>query len=66
MIKGVALDVIADEQTGFNLDRLIALTKTRNLILTPHIGGATYRSMQKTEEFIASKLSNRLGVRLGT
>ena len=61
-IKGVALDVIEDEQTGTNLSRLIALTKTRNLILTPHIGGATYHSMQKTEEFITSKLLDRIGI----
>ena len=37
---------------------LIEYAKThKNLIITPHIGGATYESMHKTEVFMAKKLS---------
>jgi len=53
---GVALDVIQQEQTTPNLERLLSLTKSRNFILTPHIAGATYSSMHRTEEFIVRKL----------
>ena len=53
---GVALDVIQNEQTENNFQRFIKLVSTRNLIITPHISGATFTSMQRTEEFIAQKL----------
>lgn len=56
-LAGVAIDVISDETCRRNnLKRFIALTECHNLILTPHIGGATYTSMERTEEFIAEKL----------
>jgi D-3-phosphoglycerate dehydrogenase len=59
-LKGVALDVISDEQqSANNLARLVALTEGRNLILTPHIGGATYTSMWKTEIRITEMLKAR-------
>lgn len=59
--KGIALDVIADETLDMNhKDKLLDLVKGRNLILTPHIAGATYQSMWKTEEFIVSKLQGML------
>jgi D-3-phosphoglycerate dehydrogenase / 2-oxoglutarate reductase len=54
--KGVALDVIRNEQVKNNLKELIHLTDTQNLIITPHISGATFSSMQRTEEFIVNKL----------
>jgi D-3-phosphoglycerate dehydrogenase len=55
--KGVALDVISAESDDVNnFAILAALAVDRNLIITPHIGGATFISMAKTEEFIASKL----------
>lgn len=54
---GIALDVITDEsKQDNNLKRLLQLTENRNFILTPHIGGATFESMWKTEEHIANKL----------
>lgn len=59
--KGVALDVIQNEQAQNSLQELLTLTQTRNLIITPHIAGATYSSMHRTEEFIANKLINKLG-----
>lgn len=59
--KGVAIDVLQDEANGYpNLSKLLELTEERNLIITPHIGGATYTSMMRTEEFIADKLYNIL------
>lgn len=58
--KGVALDVIANENISNNMSKFIALAGDRHLILTPHIGGATYESMKKTEEFIADKLIGQL------
>jgi D-3-phosphoglycerate dehydrogenase len=54
--KGVAIDVIQNEQSNNNLDKLLKLTETNNLIVTPHIAGATYSSMHRTEEFIVNKL----------
>lgn len=54
---GVALDVVADENGENRLDEWRLLAAGRNLILTPHIGGATFDSMARTECFIADKLS---------
>lgn len=54
---GVAIDVISNETSkANNLGRFVELTECHNLILTSHIGGATYTSMERTEEFIAEKL----------
>lgn len=58
--KGVALDVIANETKDNNLCRLVKLTDGRNLIITPHIAGATYQSMWNTEIFTANKLKRIL------
>jgi D-3-phosphoglycerate dehydrogenase len=59
---GVALDVIEGETTGnTRLDKLRELTATRNLIVTPHIGGATLQSMHATETFMARKLLAHMG-----
>ncbi|MDT3698309.1 MAG: NAD(P)-dependent oxidoreductase [Thermincola sp.] len=55
--KGIALDVIVGEtKSQNNWNRFQALTKSRNFILTPHIGGATHESMWKTEEYVAKEL----------
>ena len=58
--KGLALDVFSDENRHHRLDIFRKLSKDKNIILTPHISGATYESMKKTEEFIARKLVNRI------
>lgn len=58
--KGVALDVIRNEQVENNLEELVRLTGEKNLIITPHISGATFNSMHRTEEFIVDKLGNNL------
>lgn len=57
LFKGVALDVVACEHLWEEKKhRFLDLVEGRNLIITPHIGGATYLSMERTEEFIANKL----------
>ena len=60
-IAGAALDVLANEvQTGKKLSsahKLISYSlNNQNLIITPHIGGATSDSMRKTEIFLANKI----------
>lgn len=60
-LAGAALDVLVGEySTGLNWvgsHPLIAYArKNKNLLLFPHIGGATYDSMRKTEVFMANKL----------
>ncbi len=55
--KGVGLDVISNETREDNrLKMFLELTKSNNLILTPHISGATYQSISTTENFIVEKL----------
>lgn len=49
-LAGAALDFINDQS-------LIELAKTTSrLLITPHLGGATIESMEKTEVFIANRL----------
>lgn len=58
-IAGVATDVLQNELDLKILKEspLINLSKQGfNIIITPHIAGATYESMAITEEFIAEKL----------
>jgi D-3-phosphoglycerate dehydrogenase / 2-oxoglutarate reductase len=59
-LAGAGLDVLAEEGEG-GVDNLVLVAYARdynNLILTPHIGGATYESMEATEVFMAKKLKN--------
>ena len=58
-LGGAAVDVLTDEtKPGGALESaLLAYARTHdNLLITPHIGGATAESMAKTELFMASKL----------
>jgi D-3-phosphoglycerate dehydrogenase len=58
-LSGAALDVITNETEIHNLkrSRIILFAKENGrLIITPHIGGATFESMEKTEIFMAEKL----------
>jgi D-3-phosphoglycerate dehydrogenase len=57
-LGGVAADVVSDEtdQRSREINPLILYTgKLKNLIITPHIAGATLESMQAAEEYLASK-----------
>jgi len=56
-LAGVAVDVISDEGGANRLADWRALLPERNLIVTPHIAGATIDSMARTECFIADKLA---------
>ncbi|PZP54504.1 MAG: hydroxyacid dehydrogenase [Micavibrio aeruginosavorus] len=57
-IAAAALDVLEEEYNGnLGTSPLIEYARNHeNLIITPHIGGATYESMHKTELFMAQKL----------
>lgn len=62
-LGGAALDVIASERDAGQLGENPLLKYAEqhdNLLITPHIGGATYESMAKTEVFMARKLANFL------
>lgn len=55
-LAGAALDVLHGEPDIKN-NPLIVYSQTHdNLIITPHIGGCTYESFEKTEHFIADKI----------
>ena len=61
-IAGAALDVLYGEPDITN-NALIDYSNTnRNLIITPHIGGCTFESFEKTEKFIAEKLLQAISV----
>jgi D-3-phosphoglycerate dehydrogenase len=58
-LAGAAVDVLAVEQPRErpSESRLVRYARTHdNLIVTPHIGGATTESMGRTEVFVAEKL----------
>jgi len=58
-IGGAAVDVLSTEnQEGHPKNNsLIAYSKNHsNLIITPHIGGSTYKSIERTVEFVLKKL----------
>jgi D-3-phosphoglycerate dehydrogenase len=53
-LAGVGLDVLVGEP---HVNReLLRLQETFNVVITPHIGGATIESIMKTELFMADKL----------
>ena len=64
-IAGAALDVLSEENNGgrhaiVESELYKYALNNRNLLITPHIGGATYESMEKTEIFIAERIRNFL------
>ena len=60
-LTGAALDVINDEliflKKGKN-DLVQFSKKNENLLITPHIGGATYESVKKTDLYIINQFIN--------
>jgi D-3-phosphoglycerate dehydrogenase len=59
-LGGAALDVIAHERQPMlrRLSSILEYARAHdNLLITPHIGGATWESMEKTEVFMARKLA---------
>ncbi len=68
-LAGAALDVIRNEPTGHQAPDTPLLRAARqrdNLLVTPHIGGATWESMEKTELFIADRLRDFFRANAGT
>ena len=62
-LAGVATDVVSNENDAVRrkLNPLIEYAKNHtNIIVTPHIGGATFESMKMTEIFIAEKLRKEI------
>lgn len=57
-LAGAALDVLAgEESTGMAGHRLVQLAvRHPRLLITPHVGGATVESKEKTEIFLAAKV----------
>jgi D-3-phosphoglycerate dehydrogenase len=63
-LGGAALDVISHERDPKlrKQSRLLSYARGHdNLLLTPHIGGATHESLARTEVFMARKLAQHLG-----
>ena len=66
-LGGAALDVLTHERAtpGDTGRALLEYAKSHhNLIITPHIGGATFESMARTEVFMARKLCDYFRVLL--
>jgi D-3-phosphoglycerate dehydrogenase len=61
-LAGAAIDVVSGEPTFNEMDmKLIKYAQTHdNLIITPHIAGATFESVEKTDVYLISKLINWL------
>ena len=60
--SGVALDVICNENKVNNLKKWESIyIEGKNLIITPHIAGATFYSMHKTEVYITNLLLKHIG-----
>jgi D-3-phosphoglycerate dehydrogenase len=55
-IAGAALDVLDGEPPDFNHPLLKLARTTDRVIVTPHIGGKTHESCEKTELFLAHKV----------
>lgn len=57
-LGGAALDVVSGERRARMRDHPLVAYARRypNLLITPHIGGCTEESMEKTEFFLAQKL----------
>lgn len=57
-LAGAAVDVLSDETSvGMGSHPVVSYARSHeNLLITPHIGGCTAESMEKTEEFLAAKV----------
>jgi len=65
VLSGVALDVLsyeANKSISWPKDSEVwkRLSSDLKILITPHIGGATFESMEKTEIFMANKLKKYL------
>lgn len=56
-LKGVAVDVLSDELEDISQSPLYkAMKEGYNVVITPHLGGATHDAMNMCEEFVVKKL----------
>jgi phosphoglycerate dehydrogenase-like enzyme len=57
-LGGAALDVLCDEYSSSLSDTSLVryAQQHRNLLITPHIGGCTKESREKTESFLAARV----------
>ena len=63
-LAGAALDVLPNEHAGVVNQPLVAYAREHpELIITPHIGGCTYESMEQTEVFLAERVCAALSPR---
>ena len=63
-IAGAALDVVSGERSEIPACSLAAYASSHdNLLVTPHIAGATYESMERCEILIAERLAEFFGGR---
>jgi D-3-phosphoglycerate dehydrogenase len=61
IISGAALDVVNGEPNPDFDNRLFQYQRNHaNLLITPHLGGNTFESFEKTECFIAQKIIDQL------
>jgi D-3-phosphoglycerate dehydrogenase len=61
-ISGAALDVVAGEPQLASDNPLVAYAREHdNLLIVPHIGGNTFESFEKTECFLAERVTQALG-----
>jgi len=61
-LAGAAVDVLSEEcSADMNSSPLVQYTRDHaNLLITPHVGGCTFESMEQTEVFLAEKLRDLL------
>ncbi len=67
-LSGAAVDVLSEERsTGMASHPLVQYARQHeNLLVTPHIGGCTTESMDKTELYMAQKLAESLSGKRST
>ena len=65
LLSGVALDVLSYESNNTDScpkhsELWKRMSSGSNILIAPHIGGATYESMEETEIFMANKLKSHI------
>lgn len=60
-VAGAALDVLSGEPSITSRHPLVAYSRMHNnLLITPHIGGATRDAMARCEEYLAGRLAEKI------
>jgi D-3-phosphoglycerate dehydrogenase len=64
-LAAAALDVVEDEESILRDGKHVLIDYARqndNLLITPHMGGATYEAVEKTDSFILNRYFKSLGL----